>query len=497
MSNLSAQSSIDTLYTVAAVRAIDHAAIHEEGIDGYALMTRAARAALDVALGRFPDAKRWQVVCGGGNNAGDGYVLARLAAEQGTTVSVHTLVDPGKLGGDAMIASNDFAASGGIAVPWAGELDPDADLLIDALLGSGLERDVGGDFAVAVQAMNAHEAPVLALDIPTGLHGDSGAVLGDAVNARVTVTFVGWKTGLFLGDGPEVCGELHFADLGIPLQYRQRETGSLRRLSARAIRAALPPRPRNAHKGSFGRVVVIGGGPGMPGAVRLAGEAALRSGAGLVSIATHPSQVTAVISGRPELMCHAVSSGDDLDELLADAAAVAIGPGLGRSDWAQSLFDKVMDLDVAMVLDADALNLLAEQPRQNDRWILTPHPGEAGRLLGVSAADVQADRLNALQELRARYSGTVVLKGAGTLSTSRDGIPWLCTAGNPGMASPGMGDVLTGVIAAFRAQGFDADDAAALGVSVHARSGDAAAKFGERGLLASDLIGELRSWVNH
>jgi NAD(P)H-hydrate epimerase len=496
MSNLSAHSSVDTLYSVAAVRAIDHAAIHKAGIDGYALMTRAAEAALEIALRRFPDATRWQVVCGGGNNAGDGYVLARLAAQKGIAVSLLALVEPHKLGGDAMIASNDFAAFGGAVGHWSGELDPDADLLVDALLGSGLERDVGGEFADAVKAINAHKAPVLALDIPTGLHGDTGAVLGVAVKANVTVTFVGWKTGLFVGDGPRTCGKLYFAGLGIPRKYRQGEAAAMRRLSSRAVRAALSPRPRGAHKGDFGRVVVIGGGPGMPGAVRLAGEAALRSGAGVVSIATHESQVTAVMSGRPELMCHAVSTGDDLESLLDEATTVAIGPGLGRTDWARSLFETVLSLDLPLVVDADALNLLAEAPRQNDRWILTPHPGEAGRLLGISAAEVQSDRQQALAGLQAKYSGTIVLKGQGTLSTARDGVPWMCSAGNPGMASPGMGDVLTGVIAALRAQGLDADDAAALGVSVHARAGDAAARSGERGLLASDLIGELRSWVN-
>lgn len=489
-------SSANTVYSVAEVRAIDHAAIHGAGIDGFTLMTRAAGAALDYALNRFSSARRWQVICGGGNNAGDGYVLARLAAERGIDVSLLTLVEPATLKGDALTASTGFLASGGTAGPWSGDIDPDADLLIDALLGSGLERDVGGRFADVVAAMNAHDAPVLALDIPTGLHGDSGAVMGCAVRAQSTVTFVGLKTGLFMREGPAHSGDLHFADLEIPNDCREAQPGVLRRLPDDRARSLLPPRDRNAHKGDFGHVLIVGGGPGMPGAVRLAGEAALRSGAGMVSIATHPSHLAAVMAGRPELMCHGVSAAEDLGTLLGSATTVALGPGLGRSDWAQDLFAAVTGTALPLVLDADALNMLADHPQRNDDWILTPHPGEAGRLLGIGNAAVQADRLQALEQLKERYAGTVILKGMGTLSTSPTGLPWLCTDGNPGMASPGMGDVLTGIVASLRAQGLAAEMAAALGVGIHARAGDRAATAGERGLLASDLIAELRPLVN-
>lgn len=484
------------VYSVATVRDIDRSAIDGEGIPGYTLMTRAGAAAVSEARARFPDAKRWQVVCGAGNNAGDGYVVARLAAAEGIVVSVVTLVDPGNLKGDAATACDDFVAAGGVVTAWSGQLDHDADVVVDALLGSGLERDVQGNFALAVAAINSHEGHVVALDIPTGIHGDTGSVMGFAVRADLTITFVGLKAGLFLGDGPDYCGEVVFADLGVPLKCRQGRQSQFRRIDDDYLERTLPPRRRTAHKGDFGHVLVIGGGPGMPGAVRLCGEAALRAGAGLVSIATHPGHAALVVAARPELMSHGVESVADLEPLLERADVVALGPGLGRSDWAGRLMARLKDDGHPSVWDADALNWLAGTPRISDTRIITPHPGEAARLLGASAAEVQSDRSGALADLRGRYGGVAVLKGSGSLVSGKSAVPWLCTAGNPGMAAPGMGDVLTGIIAALLAQGLSPEDAAAVGVAVHARAGDLAAANGERGLLASDLLAELRRVIN-
>ena len=481
------------IYSVAAVRETDRATIEDHGVPGYTLMTRAGAAAVAEARARFPDAQRWQVICGAGNNAGDGYVVARLAALDGIAVSVLTLVDPERLQGDAATAYSDFAAEGGVVVPWEGQLDAEADLLIDGLLGSGLERDVSGDFADAVTAINAHRVPVLALDIPTGLHGDSGRILGCAVRADLTVTFVGLKTGLFLSDGPDCRGELRFAGLEIPDSYRDGIEPAFRRIDDTMFSAALPQRPRGGHKGDHGHVLIIGGGEGMPGAVRLAGEAALRCGAGLVSIATHPSHASLLVASRPELMSHAVADAGDLEPLLERADVVAFGPGLGTSGWARDLYARVASLSRPAVWDADALNLLAEEPQQAENRVITPHPGEAGRLLGRSAAEIQDDRAGALAALQARYGGTVVLKGAGSLVSAQP-VPYLCSGGNPGMGSAGMGDVLTGVIAALMGQGVAA--AAAIGVEAHARAGDRAAAGGERGLLATDVLDQLRAVVN-
>lgn len=491
MSNLPAE-----IHTVAGVRELDRCAIEDEGVRGYTLMMRAGRAAVDAALARFPDAQRWQVVCGTGNNAGDGYVVARLAAAEGRSVSVLTLIDPASLGGDAATAYGDFAAEGGVAVPWSGELDAEAELLVDAMLGSGLDRDVGGDFAAAVTAINAHGAAVVALDIPTGVNGDTGRVMGTAVRADLTVTFVGLKAGLFLADGRKHCGALEFAGLDVPRSCRERVKPAFRRMNQKTLSASLKRRARDAHKGDFGHVLIVGGGAGMPGAVRLAGEAALRTGAGLVSIATHPTHANIIVASRPELMSHAIEDPGDLEPLIEKADVVAFGPGLGQTDWSRALYDVVAALDLPAVWDADALNLLAGARSVNADRILTPHPGEAGRLLGTSAEDVQDDRRAALDALVDRYGGTCVLKGAGTLVSGADGVPWLCTSGNPGMAAPGMGDVLTGIVAALRAQGLGAETAAALGVEVHARAGDLAAARGERGLLASDLLEALRAVVN-
>lgn len=484
------------IYSVATVREIDRTAIEDEGIPGYALMKRAGAAAVSEARARFPDARRWQVVCGAGNNAGDGYVVARLASNEGIAVSVITLIDPQSLKGDAATAYEDFIAEGGSVSPWAGQLDADADLLFDGLLGSGLERDVEGEFALAVAAINTHQANVIALDIPTGIHGDSGRVMGFAVRADLTVTFVGLKAGLYLTDGPDYCGDVLFSDLGVPPKCRQGCEAEFRRIDDDHMQRTLAPRRRTAHKGDFGHVLIIGGGPGMPGAVRLCGEAALRTGAGLVSVATHPEHASMLVASCPELMSHAIEDIEQLKLLLDRADVVAFGPGLGRSDWASDLVALLKGDERPAVWDADALNWLAESPEFVDHRIITPHPGEAGRLLDRETTDVQADRRRALTDLRGRYGGVAVLKGSGSLVSSSSGVPWLCTAGNPGMAAPGMGDVLTGIIAGLLAQGLGLEDAAAVGVAVHAQAGDLAAESGERGLMASDLLANLRRVIN-
>ena len=484
------------IYSVESVRAIDGAAINDAGVSGYALMTRAAQAALAHALDSFPDAGRWQIVCGAGNNAGDGYVLARLAGQQGIAVSVMAVVPPESLAGDAATAYMDFAAEGGIHVDWQGQLDAEASLLVDALLGSGLTRPVEGEFADVAEAINAHAAPVLALDIPAGIHGDSGEVMGVAVRSDLTVTFVGLKSGLYLGDAPGYVGELKYADLDIPPECRQGKPVRMRRIDNTLRRDCLPPRKKNAHKGDFGHLLVIGGGPGMPGAIALCAEAGLRCGAGRVSIATHEEHHSAIAAARPELMSHAVRSAAELEMLLQQATALVIGPGLGQSEWGAGLFAVAAKSTLPLLLDADALNLLSASDVRRADWILTPHPGEAARLLNKSGAEIQQDRLAALGELQKQYGGTIVLKGAGSLVSSADGTPWLCTGGNPGMAAPGMGDVLAGVIGALLAQGLSAELAAAVGVDVHARAGDQAALAGERGLMARDLMPYLRQAVN-
>ncbi len=485
-----------SVYSVDGVRQVDRTAIESLGIPGYALMTSAAMESLDEAVSIFPEAKRWLVVCGAGNNGGDGYVLARLAAQRGISVSVTALTPPEKLHGDAATAYADFVADGGHVESWQGSLDTDVDMVVDAMLGSGLMRDVEGQYAEVVDAINGHASPAMALDIPSGLDGDSGVVRGVAVHADLTVTFVGLKTGLFLNDGPDHVGELRFSDLQIPRKCYENAKERLRRIDYAELHRVLPPRNRSAHKGDFGHLLLVGGGPGMAGAIRLAGEAALRCGAGRVSVATHPSHHAAITSGRPELMCYAIDEPSEIRPLLESVDTLALGPGLGTAGWGRSLFNEVVKSELPMVVDADALNILAESPVRRDDWILTPHPGEAARLLDTGAASIQNDRVAAIGNLRDKYGGTIVLKGAGTLISASDGAPWISTAGNPGMASPGMGDVLTGVVAALLAQGMSFEKAAAFGVEIHARAGDRAAESGQRGLIATDVLQELRPLLN-
>lgn len=365
------------IYSTDSVRRIDRLAIEVGGIAGYTLMNRAGQAALELARRSWPDAKRWQIVCGAGNNGGDGYVLARLAAELGIDVRVTALVPVDSLGGDAATACRDFRAAGGAVHQWGGALDEAADLLVDAILGSGLTRKLKGPFAEAVEEMCRHEAPVLALDIPSGISGDTGEVLGCAVRAERTITFVGLKSGLFLADAPDFVGRLSFADLGVPADCRESVSPMMRRIGDEAIERALAPRRRSAHKGDFGHLLLVGGAPGMAGAIRLSGEAALRSGAGRVSIATHPAHCSAIAAGRPELMCHGIETEDELSALLARVSTVAIGPGLGTGTWARNLYQAVLASGLPVVVDADGLNLLAENARKRDHWILTPQIGRA------------------------------------------------------------------------------------------------------------------------
>lgn len=488
------QAQLAGLYTAQHVRELDRRAIEDLGIPGYELMTRAGHATLNALRASWPSTRSICVLCGPGNNGGDGYVVARVARAQGLRATVVALADPAALRGDARRAYEDFAAAGGQCQAWSRHA-LDADVIVDAVFGTGLTREPGDQAAEVLRAVNASARPVVAVDVPSGLHADSGAVLGIAARAQLTVTFIGRKIGLYVGEGPVQAGCIVFDDLGVPPQACHGIAPTAELLDDSVVTTALPKRPRTAHKGLHGHVLVVGGGPGMPGAARMAGEAALRAGAGLVTVATHP-ECAGALAARPELMGVAVSNPADLEPALARATVLAVGPGLGQSDWARRLLEAALASGLPLVLDADALNLLAAAPVRRDDWVLTPHPGEAARLLGVSTAEVQGDRLAAARALQQRYGGTVVLKGAGSIVLSGAGIPAVCDRGNPGMAVAGMGDVLTGVIAGIAAQCRATDLAARAGVLVHAMAGDLAARNGERGMLAGDVIEQVRACVN-
>ena len=485
------------LYSTAQVRALDAHAIETLGIPGYTLMKRAGEAALRYLRTRFPVSHRIVVICGAGNNGGDGYVLARFAQAAGLTVSTLAATSPELLRGDARQAFEDLRASGSAVRAYAPDLLAQGEVIVDALLGTGLRGPAREDTARVIRDINSAGRPVLAVDVPSGLDSDTGVPIGETVRADCTVTFVGLKTGLFIGEGPEFAGTVFFDDLEIAPDPMGGPPPRIERILESAIQHALPRRARSSHKGDFGRVLIVGGGIGMPGATRLAGEACLRAGAGLVTVAVAPENVPAVSAGRPELICLPLTSAEALSEPAERADVIAIGPGLGRTPWARSALDVALRSGKPLVVDADALNIVAESggPARED-WILTPHPGEAARLLGMHTSEIQQDRLAALERLVGRYKGTVVLKGAGTLIAAPGRTPALCERGNPGMATAGMGDVLTGAIAGILAQCRDAWLAARVGVLVHAMAGDAAARMGERGLLAGDVARELRNCVN-
>lgn len=486
--------SAQGLYGIDAVRSLETQAIRS-GVAGYELMSRAATAALRELRTRWPVARDLVVVCGGGNNGGDGYVFARLAHEAGLAPRVLASVPIDRLTGDAARAATDCLQHGVVVEAIDAARLGHADVIVDALLGIGLQHDVRADTATLISAINESRRPVLALDVPSGLCAETGNVRAVAVRATATVTFVAPKAGLYLGEGPEYAGEVVLADLELgSIPSLKIDPPRLKVLRRADLIAGLPPRRRQSHKGDFGHVLVVGGGVGMPGAARLAGEAALRAGAGRVTAAVSAESAVAVAAGCPELMVRGLTASAATD-LLQSADVIAIGPGLGRSEWGRAAFSNALEAarsrDLPTVLDADALNLLAEQPKLTlpARCVLTPHPGEAARLLGGSAAEIQCDRLGALKELQARYAATVVLKGAGSLVS--DDIPWICDRGTPAMAAPGMGDVLTGVIAALLGQGLSSAQAARLGVLWHALAGEAAALGRDRGVLA----GEVSAWL--
>ena len=477
------------LYTAAQVRELD-ARLIADGTSGFELMQRAAHAAWRALRRRWPDAGAVTVLAGRGNNAGDGYLVAALAQRAGWRVVVLAVGDPQALQGDAAQARAEAQACGVAIEPWHTEASLQG-VLVDALLGTGIAGDVREPYVSAIEAINASRLPVLAIDLPSGLCADTGRVLGHAVHADLSVTFIGLKLGLFTADGPDRVGTLVFDELQAdPAIVAQVASEAVRLGHGSLIRVA--PRSPVAHKGSFGQVLVIGGDLGTGGAALLSAEAALRCGAGMVTLATRPEHVNASLVRRPEIMCSGVESTYSLTALVERADVLVVGPGLGQAPWGRSLLSLAAQRQAPQVWDADALNLLAagavELPTGS---VITPHPGEAARLLQCSVAEVQADRAAAARALARRFGCVALLKGAGTLVADPDGRLALCDRGHPAMASAGLGDVLAGVIGALLAQDLMPFDAGCLAAWLHAAAGERLGEQG-RGLAASDLIPVIR-----
>tara|TARA_Y100001935_G_C17311742_1_gene517087 strand:+ start:1778 stop:3295 length:1518 start_codon:yes stop_codon:yes gene_type:complete len=488
------------LYTAKQLKYFDRQIFERFKISEDVMAERAGTAAFKLAYEKWPEVKTCHVFCGLGKNGEDGFVFALKAKAAGWNVCV------------SLVSSNDISKNeyGKYANEWISKnetnedlksLPYDCDLIIDSILGIGLSRVVDGSIKEAVEVINEHSAPTLSIDIPTGLDSDTGAILGVAVKADITITFVGLKQGMFSADGVDCCGSIFFDSIGIPAAIYASQILSCRRLSWHSQSSFLMPREKSSYKGNFGHLLVIGGDYGLGGAVRLAGEAALRTGAGLVSVATREENIAGLQATRPEIMAYGINAPEEISDLIQKADAVVIGPGLGLGNWGRRLVKYVLNRKNKIIIDADALKilpgLLADLTQKLNSFIYTPHLGEAEIMGAGSITDIYSNRFQAAETLQKKYSGCVVLKGPGTIISTSAKVPLaICSDGNPGMASGGMGDALAGIIGSFYAQNFSARDASELGVCLHSAAADQAAKSGEKGLLASDLMPYLKKLLN-
>lgn len=526
------------LYTADQVRMLDQLMIEHVPISALKLMRRAAQVVLSVVLQRWPRLRRLIVFVGTGNNGGDGYYIALLAAAQRIKVQVLECGDTHRLRGDAASARDEALASGvsckqcDILLHLASEEFSQETVLVDALLGTGHKGALRSGYEPVIDWMNSAKLPIVSVDLPSGLNCDTGEVLETAVRAMMTVCVVGLKQGLFTAQGPEHAGEIVFHDLGLPEALKKDShvsNPSSSRIDINILPEFLSQRTLGMHKGQCGNVLVVGGDVGLGGAAMLAAEGALRVGAGTVSLVTRSQHVGPALTRRPEIMVSGIdeASGrgsEQLLELLQRASVVVIGPGLGNSNWSHMVLRQVLQFAGAhlpVVVDADALNLIALDAHGDPEsdaatntsefvasplWIMTPHPGEASRLLAKPIAEIQADRFAAVTQLQRRWGASILLKGVGSVLCYPSGSLIakegdikidVCTEGNPGMASGGMGDILSGVIAGLVAQGLSNVDALRCGVCVHGEAADLAAiAGGERGLLASDLLPYIRRLAN-
>ncbi len=497
--------------TAQEIKNIDRRAIKDFGIPGPVLMENAA-AAIMTEMENFFDGltgTRVGIICGKGNNGGDGLTLARRLTIRGVPVTVALLAQFSDVAGEAKvnlsilrkmeveIVQNASPRSLGEIISWS-------DIIVDALLGVGLSSPLTGTYAKAVEMINRSGCPVVAVDIPTGINADTGAVMGTAVKADLTVTMALLKRGLVLYPGADHAGAVRVADIGIPAQAVDQEKIDVSLLDRGHAWGLIGPRHPDSHKGDFGHLMVVAGSLGKAGAAVMTARGGLRTGAGLVSVATPNSLVPIIQQQVFEAMC--IPAAESIDgtigigaenELLQAAGkmtACAIGPGLStHSETAITVRNLIQALSVPMIIDADGLNCLAGSldllKRASAPIIMTPHPGEMGRLMGISTSEVQKDRIGAASNFARKYGVTLVLKGAGTIVASPDGRIFINSTGNPGMATGGTGDVLTGMIGSLLAQGHPATEAACLGVYLHGLAGDLAAKEkGEAGMIAGDLI---------
>ena len=538
------------LFCASQTREMDQNIIREESISELELMNRAALAAWLTIKKQWPRIKSLSIFCGGGNNGGDGYALSEIASHHGLDVVAIAMVHPLRLTGAALAAYKSAKAETVDVFPlhsfdqsnveskeakthWHVSLSPikqrfkqptDRHVCVDALLGTGLRGQVRDDVASLIRWLNAQKSPIMSLDLPSGLCSDTGQVLGEAIQATVTITFVGVKQGLLTSQGPDHYGELFWAALThntpvVSSDYRYEDDSKhiFPKVSGvhydmlSSMELDLPSRSRQAHKGLLGHVVLVGGNQGFGGAMILAAEAACRVGAGLVSVISQSETINALLVRRPEVMGRVwfkpnseseVEVEDWMVQLLAQATVMVIGPGLGKDAWAESLLEQVLLMSESrpLIADADALNLLSK-PHIAYLWdqykgpkLMTPHPGEAARLLKTTTLEIQSDRFSAIKQLAQQFKCSVILKGVGSLIlTKTNSSILLCMNGNASMASGGMGDVLAGVLGGLTAQGLNLEMCAVFGACFHSCLADDLMPEGQCGLMASELFSVMTS----
>ena len=487
------------LYNCDQVRTLDRLAIDRDNISGLQLMQRAGMAVFKHILKHYRK-HAITVFCGSGNNGGDGYVIATLAKEKGIAVQLIHLKQPRQLKGDARRAYEIANEADVPMINFSSKMVLADSVIVDALLGSGLKGPIKGTYCDAIELINKSDLKVVAVDLPSGLNADTGDIENICVKAQTTICFIGLKQGLFTNHGPDYCGKIVYQDLAVKSTVFDEIKPVAIKLQLSLLLRQLKPRQSSSHKNNYGHVLVVGGDYGYAGASLLAAEAALRTGAGLVSVATRQEHISVIVSKRPEIMAHAIDSSESLQTLVKKASVLIIGPGLGQSLWSRKMLNCALKADIPSILDADALNLIARDQIQlntmNHPYILTPHPKEAARLLNVETLIIQKDRFSAVKKISKKYDAQVLLKGTGSLvCVSNNSTIGVCISGNPGMATGGMGDVLSGIIGGLLAQGVSQNHCLALATCLHAEAADMAAKGRQRSLLPSDLFKTLRRLI--
>lgn len=486
------------IYTSQQVKVGEKELTEKKGLEMYTLMKRAGQAVYALIQLQYPSADRILVFCGNGNNGGDAFVVATLAKLDGRNVSLVFNGQKERLSEDGLRAYQEWIDTGGDITEISEEDNFSSfDLIVDGLLGTGISGKVRPQLQNLISKINHLSIPIVSIDVPSGLCSDTGGKLGEVIKSDHTVSFIGVKRGLLTGYARNYVGELFFAGLGIEDEFQRCYPTNVSVLSKAELLNCLPKREFIAHKGTNGRLLCLGGNSGYSGAINLCSRAAARTGTGLIKVLCHKDSSVSLQVSCPEVMTQSwCGDNRELRDALLFADVVALGPGMGRDQWAKQLYMRISDVDKPKVLDADALYFLSLAPNKDPYRILTPHPGEAAMLLGLTVKEIEQDRFSAVHDLHEKYGGVIVLKGAGTLIYDGHFI-YICNAGSPAMASGGMGDILTGIVSSLLAQGQSLIEAAKTGVLLHSVAADQISKReGPIGLLAGDVIQEVRQVMN-